>query len=309
MSTENQAQENKMGVMPENRLLLTMAIPIVISMLVQALYNVVDSVFVAQLSEDALNAVSLAFPVQNLMIAVAVGTGVGINALLSKSLGEGNQAKADRTAMNGLFLSALSFLVFAVIGLTCSRLYFTIQTDIQRIVDYGESYMMICCVCSFGVFFQITLERTLQATGRTLYTMFTQATGAIINIILDPIMIFGLFGFPRMEVARSGAGYCYRTDRGGDPGPVLQFKEESGPPSVGAGLPTQPHHHRRYLQRGHSLHRHAVHRLGDGLWDEPDPDRLHPDGHRRLWRVLQAPVLHLHARLWIEQWDGAHRGL
>ena len=202
MSTENQAQENKMGVMPENRLLLTMAIPIVISMLVQALYNVVDSVFVAQLSEDALNAVSLAFPVQNLMIAVAVGTGVGINALLSKSLGEGNQAKADRTAMNGLFLSALSFLVFAVIGLTCSRLYFTIQTDIQRIVDYGESYMMICCVCSFGVFFQITLERTLQATGRTLYTMFTQATGAIINIILDPIMIFGLFGFPRMEVVR-----------------------------------------------------------------------------------------------------------
>ena len=286
MSTENQAQENKMGVMPENRLLLTMAIPIVISMLVQALYNVVDSVFVAQLSEDALNAVSLAFPVQNLMIAVAVGTGVGINALLSKSLGEGNQAKADRTAMNGLFLSALSFLVFAVIGLTCSRLYFTIQTDIQRIVDYGESYMMICCVCSFGVFFQITLERTLQATGRTLYTMFTQATGAIINIILDPIMIFGLFGFPRMEVA--GAALATVT---------------------GAGLPTQPHHHRRYLQRGHSLHRHAVHRLGDGLWDEPDPDRLHPDGHRRLWRVLQAPVLHLHARLWIEQWDGAHRGL
>ena len=186
------SSENKMGVMPENRLLLTMAIPIVISMLVQALYNVVDSVFVAQLSEDALNAVSLAFPVQNLMIAVAVGTGVGINALLSKSLGEGNQAKADRTAMNGLFLSALSFLVFAVIGLTCSRLYFTIQTDIQRIVDYGESYMMICCVCSFGVFFQITLERTLQATGRTLYTMFTQATGAIINIILDPILIFAL---------------------------------------------------------------------------------------------------------------------
>ena len=287
MSRENQAQENKMGVMPENRLLLTMAIPIVISMLVQALYNVVDSVFVAQLSEDALNAVSLAFPVQNLMIAVAVGTGVGINALLSKSLGEGNQAKADRTAMNGLFLSALSFLVFAVIGLTCSRLYFTIQTDIQRIVDYGESYMMICCVCSFGVFFQITLERTLQATGRTLYTMFTQATGAIINIILDPIMIFGLFGFPRMEVA--GAALATVT------GQIVAA--------------TQPHHHRRYLQRGHSLHRHAVHRLGDGLWDEPDPDRLHPDGHRRLWRVLQAPVLHLHARLWIEQWDGAHRGL
>lgn len=309
MSTENQAQENKMGVMPENRLLLTMAIPIVISMLVQALYNVVDSVFVAQLSEDALNAVSLAFPVQNLMIAVAVGTGVGINALLSKSLGEGNQAKADRTAMNGLFLSALSFLVFAVIGLTCSRLYFTIQTDIQRIVDYGESYMMICCVCSFGVFFQITLERTLQATGRTLYTMFTQATGAIINIILDPIMIFGLFGFPRMEVAGAALATVTGQIVAAILGLFFNLKKKSGPPSVGAGLPAQPHHHRRYLQRGHSLHRHAVHRLGDGLWDEPDPDRLHPDGHRRLWCVLQAPVLHLHARLWIEQWDGAYRGL
>lgn len=217
-----------MGVMPENRLLLTMAIPIVISMLVQALYNVVDSVFVAQLSEDALNAVSLAFPVQNLMIAVAVGTGVGINALLSKSLGEGNQAKADRTAMNGLFLSALSFLVFAVIGLTCSRLYFTIQTDIQRIVDYGESYMMICCVCSFGVFFQITLERTLQATGRTLYTMFTQATGRHHQHHPGPHHDLRPVRLPQDGGGRSGAGYCYRTDRGGDPGPVLQFKEESG---------------------------------------------------------------------------------
>ena len=181
MSTENQAQENKMGVMPENRLLLTMAIPIVISMLVQALYNVVDSVFVAQLSEDALNAVSLAFPVQNLMIAVAVGTGVGINALLSKSLGEGNQAKADRTAMNGLFLSALSFLVFAVIGLTCSRLYFTIQTDIQRIVDYGESYMMICCVCSFGLFGFPRME----VAGAALATVTGQIVAAILGLFFN----------------------------------------------------------------------------------------------------------------------------
>ena len=129
MSTENQAQENKMGVMPENRLLLTMAIPIVISMLVQALYNVVDSVFVAQLSEDALNAVSLAFPVQNLMIAVAVGTGVGINALLSKSLGEKNQSRANATAKNGIFLSLCSFVVFLVIGLTCMKPYFYAQTS------------------------------------------------------------------------------------------------------------------------------------------------------------------------------------
>lgn len=196
--SQNKPAENKMGTMPVNRLLLSMSIPIMISMLVQALYNVVDSIFVAQLSEDALNAVSLAFPIQNLMISVAVGTGVGINALLSKSLGEKRQDRANAAAMNGLFLAAVSYLVFMLIGLTCSRLFFAIQTDKQAIVDYGESYMFILCVLSVGMFFQITFERILQATGRTLYTMFTQALGAIINIVLDPILIFGL---PRMEVA------------------------------------------------------------------------------------------------------------
>ena len=195
------ANENKMGVMPVNRLLLNMAVPMVISMLVQALYNVVDSVFVAQLSEDALNAVSLAFPVQNLMIAVAVGTGVGINALLSRSLGQKNQNMANGAAMNGLFLAFLSCLVFTVLGITCSRLFYTIQTDIAQIVDYGTDYLTVVCGVSFGMFAGITLERILQATGRTFYTMITQAVGAIINIVLDPIMIFGLFGFPRMEVA------------------------------------------------------------------------------------------------------------
>ena len=199
--SQNKPAENKMGTMPVNRLLLSMSIPIMISMLVQALYNVVDSVFVAQLSEDALNAVSLAFPIQNLMISVAVGTGVGINALLSKSLGEKRQDRANAAAMNGLFLAAVSYLVFMLIGLSCSRLFFAIQTDKQAIVDYGESYMFIVCVLSVGMFFQITFERILQATGRTIYTMFTQALGAIINIVLDPILIFGLFGLPRMEVA------------------------------------------------------------------------------------------------------------
>ena len=193
--------ENKMGVMPVNKLLLSMSIPMMVSMLVQALYNVVDSYFVAQISEDALNAVSLAFPVQNLMIAVAVGTGVGINALLSKSLGEKRQRRANATAMNGLFLAILSCLVFMVIGLTCSRMFFQVQTDQQAIIDYGTDYMTIVCGLSVGVFVQITFERVLQATGRTIYTMFTQAVGAIINIIMDPILIFGLFGFPRMEVA------------------------------------------------------------------------------------------------------------
>ena len=199
--SQSKPAENKMGSMPVNKLLLNMSIPIMISMLVQALYNVVDSIFVAQLSEDALNAVSLAFPIQNLMISVAVGTGVGINALLSKSLGEKRQDRANAAAMNGLFLAAASYVVFMLIGLTCSHLFFSIQTDKQAIVDYGSSYMFIVCVMSMGLFFQITFERILQATGRTLYTMFTQALGAIINIVLDPILIFGLCGLPRMEVA------------------------------------------------------------------------------------------------------------
>ena len=198
---EQLANENKMGVMPVNKLLLNMAIPMIISMLVQALYNVVDSVFVAQLSEDALNAVSLAFPVQNLMISVGVGTGVGINALLSRSLGQKNQRRADRCAMNGLFLAGVSCLVFTVLGLTCSRLFYTVQTDIAPIVDYGTDYLTICCGLSVGMFASVTLDRILQATGRTLFTMITQGTGAVINIVLDPILIFGLFGFPRMEVA------------------------------------------------------------------------------------------------------------
>ena len=198
---ERPANENKMGVMPVNKLLLNMAVPMIISMLVQALYNVVDSVFVAQRSEDALNAVSLAFPVQNLMIAVAVGTGVGINALLSRSLGQKNYERANQTAMNGLFLAAVSCLVFTVLGWSCARLFYTVQTDIPGIVDYGTDYLSIVSGVSVGLFLSVTCERLLQATGRTFYTMITQATGAVINIILDPILIFGLLGFPRMEVA------------------------------------------------------------------------------------------------------------
>jgi putative MATE family efflux protein len=190
-----------MGSMPVHKLLLDMALPMMVSMLIQAMYNVVDSIFVGQLSEEALNAVSLAFPVQNLMIAVAVGTGVGINALLSRSLGQRDQKKVDGAAMNGLFLAAMSCLVFTVLGLTGSRLFYTVQTDITTIVDYGDSYLTICCGLSFGLFAGVTLDRILQATGRTFLTMITQAVGAIVNIILDPILIFGLFGFPRMEVA------------------------------------------------------------------------------------------------------------
>ena len=199
--TDNPANENKMGVMPVNKLLLNMAVPIMISMLVQAFYNVVDSWFVSQLSEDALNAVSLAFPVQNLMISVGVGTGVGINALLSRNLGEKKQESANRAAVNGIFLEALSCLVFVILGLTCARLFYTVQTDIPDIVNYGTDYLSICCALSMGMFGAITMERILQATGRTFQSMISQAAGAIVNIILDPIMIFGLGPFPRMEVA------------------------------------------------------------------------------------------------------------
>ena len=196
-----QMEENKMGVMPVNRLLLTMSVPIMISMLVQALYNVVDSIFVAQLSEDALNAVSLAFPMQNLMISVATGTGVGISALLSKSLGEHDTERVQRAARNGVFLALVSFIVFAIIGVFFSRTFFQLQTDIPAIVDGGTQYLLICTLLSFGLFGQICFERLLQSTGKTFYTMITQGLGAILNIIFDPLFIFGIGPFPKMGVA------------------------------------------------------------------------------------------------------------
>lgn len=194
-------QENKMGIMPVGRLLAGMAIPMMISMLVQALYNVVDSVFVARISQDAFNAVSMAFPLQNLMIAVGGGTAVGMNALLSRSLGEKKQDIADRAANTGIFLALCSFLVFACIGLFLSRPFFLAQTDIAGIVNYGTDYARICLGCSIGLFGQFCFERLLQSTGRTTLAMCTQLIGALINIVMDPILIFGLFGAPRLEVA------------------------------------------------------------------------------------------------------------
>ncbi len=193
-------QENKMGVMPIPKLLITMSLPMIASMLVQALYNIVDSMFVAQLNENALTAVSLAFPIQNLMIAVAAGTGVGINALLSKSLGEKNFETANKIANNGILLAILSSLVFAIAGFFGSRLFFEVQTQDPQIIGYGVEYMTIITVASIGIFMQITFERLLQSTGKTIFNMITQGTGAIINIILDPILIFGWFGLPKMGV-------------------------------------------------------------------------------------------------------------
>ena len=194
-------QENKMGTMPVNKLLISMSLPMIISMLVQAMYNIVDSVFVAQISENALTAVSLAFPLQNLMIAFAGGTAVGVNALLSRSLGEKNQDHVNQTAVNSVFIFLVTAVIFMIAGLTLSNLFFNVQTTNTEIVNAGTQYSMIVVGCSIGLFCQFLFERLLQSTGRTLFTMVTQGLGAIINIILDPIFIFGLCGFPKMGVA------------------------------------------------------------------------------------------------------------
>lgn len=194
-------QENKMGTMKEGKVLFNMALPMMLSMLVQACYNVVDSIYVSRLGEDALNAVSLAFPLQQLMIAVAGGTTLGMNALLSRYLGQKRQDMVNRVAGTGILLSLISTAVFALIGISCSGLYFKSQTDVSGILRYGQDYCQICLGLSVGIFCQFCFERMLQATGRTRITMITQTVGAIVNIILDPILIFGLLGFPRMEVA------------------------------------------------------------------------------------------------------------
>ena len=190
-----------MGTMPVGRLLFSMAVPMMVSMLFQALYNVVDSIFVAKLSQDAMNAVSLAFPLQTLCIAFSGGTGVGMNALLSRSLGEKNQAGADRAANVGLFLTLCNFALFALIGWTLAGPFFHFQTDNPQIIAYGRDYVTVCIGCSIGLFFQMYNERLLQSTGRTNLSMITQIAGAATNIVLDPILIFGLLGFPRLEVA------------------------------------------------------------------------------------------------------------
>ena len=199
--SETTLQENKMGVMPVGKLLVNMALPMIISMLVQALYNVVDSIYVSRISESAVTALSLAFPVQNLQIGFAVGIGVGINSLLSKSLGEKNQEAANKAAGNGMvmmFIATVAFMLFGMVGV---RPYYAIQSNVAETVEGGIAYTRICCLFVLGSFMQIFAERLLQATGRTVLTMVTQATGAIVNIILDPVFIFGWFGLPAMGIA------------------------------------------------------------------------------------------------------------
>ncbi len=194
-------KENKMKTMPIGRLLLTMAAPMVMSMLVQALYNIVDSIYVSQISESAVTALSLAFPIQNLQIGFSTGVAVGVNALLSKSLGEGDRKKANSAAGNGIFLMGIITIAFIVFGIFGSKPYYSMQSDVAETVNSGAVYTSICCIFSIGIFVEILGERLLQASGRTVYTLFTQGTGAIINIILDPVFIFGWWGMPKMGIA------------------------------------------------------------------------------------------------------------
>ena len=203
MNQEQNIQENKMGVMPVNKLLLNMSLPMMLSMLVQALYNIVDSIFVSRVSENALTAVSLAFPIQTLMIALGTGTGVGINALLAKQLGEKNYKQVNKTAMNGSFLAVLCYLVFLIIGIVAVRPFYASQVKAEdaEILVMGVEYLYIVCIGSFGLYAQLIGEKLLQATGLTVYSMISQVFGAVTNIILDPILIFGLCGMPKMGVA------------------------------------------------------------------------------------------------------------
>ena len=200
MEQIEKVQENKMGIMPIPKLLISMSLPIMLSMLVQALYNIVDSIFVARYSQDALTAVSLAFPVQNFMIALGSGTGVGVNALLSKSLGEKKFELANKTAMNGLFLAVCNYVVIALFGIFGTEFFFKSQIENPLVIENGVAYLKVISIVSFGLFCSIMLERLLQSTGNTIYSMISQGAGAITNIILDPIMIFGLCGFPEMGI-------------------------------------------------------------------------------------------------------------
>lgn len=200
MSTEQ--TQNKMGTMPVRKLLISMSLPMMASMLVQALYNIVDSIFVSRVSEAALTAVSISFPIQNLMISLGVGIGVGVNALLSKSLGEGNQKHAQRIALQGIFIELICCLIFILIGFFAMDVFFRGQTNDAEIIALGKDYLSICCIFSVGLFAQLIFERLLQATGRTMLSMISQCTGAITNILCDPLLIFGVpaLGIPAMGV-------------------------------------------------------------------------------------------------------------
>ena len=225
MSTEQ--TQNKMGTMPVRKLLISMSLPMMASMLVQALYNIVDSIFVSRVSEAALTAVSISFPIQNLMISLGVGIGVGVNALLSKSLGEGNQKHAQRIALQGIFIELICCLIFILIGFFAMDVFFCGQTNDAEIIALGKDYLSICCIFSVGLFAQLIFERLLQATGRTMLSMISQCTGAITNILCDPLLIFGVpaLGIPAMGVTGAAIATVFGQIVGGIVAIVLNVRK------------------------------------------------------------------------------------
>ena len=223
----NTTQENKMGTTPIRRLLISMALPMAASMLVQALYNIVDSIFVSRVSEAALTAVSISFPIQNLMISLGVGIGVGVNALLSKSLGEGNQKHAQRIALQGIFIELICCLIFILTGFFAMDVFFRGQTNDAEIIALGKDYLSICCIFSVGLFAQLIFERLLQATGRTMLSMISQCTGAITNILCDPLLIFGVpaLGIPAMGVTGAAIATVFGQIVGGIVAIILNVRK------------------------------------------------------------------------------------
>ena len=223
---ESELSQNKMGTMPVRKLLISMSLPMMASMLVQALYNIVDSIFVARVSEAALTAVSISFPIQNLMIAFGVGIGVGVNALLSKSLGEGDQPRAQRIALQGIFIEVICCVIFILVGIFAMDLFFRGQTADAEIIALGKDYLSICCIFSVGLFAQLIFERLLQATGRTVLSMISQCAGALINIIFDPILIFGVswLGIPAMGVTGAAIATVFGQIVGGIVAIVLNVR-------------------------------------------------------------------------------------
>lgn len=223
---ESELSQNKMGTMPIRKLLISMSLPMMASMLVQALYNIVDSIFVARVSEAALTAVSISFPIQNLMIAFGVGIGVGVNALLSKSLGEGDQPRAQRIALQGIFIEVICCAIFILVGIFAMDLFFRGQTADAEIIALGKDYLSICCIFSVGLFAQLIFERLLQASGRTVLSMISQCAGALINIIFDPILIFGVswLGIPAMGVTGAAIATVFGQIIGGIVAIVLNVR-------------------------------------------------------------------------------------
>ena len=223
---ESELSQNKMGTMPIRKLLISMSLPMMASMLVQELYNIVDSIFVARVSEAALTAVSISFPIQNLMIAFGVGIGVGVNALLPKSLGEGDQLRAQRIALQGIFIEVICCAIFILVGIFAMDLFFRGQTADAEIIALGKDYLSICCIFSVGLFAQLIFERLLQATGRTVLSMISQCAGALINIIFDPILIFGVswLGIPAMGVTGAAIATVFGQIVGGIVAIVLNVR-------------------------------------------------------------------------------------